>query len=157
MRNDWVVDTQLKITAKALDKASMRIVSAKSLLIVARSGILKRILPVSINATPCTVNQDLKVLVPYVADTIRYLQLMLRGHESFILTNLVKTGTTVQSLRYSNFEVQPFPLPPLTEQKRIVAKVDDLSEQTRELADRLKSTEKSRVQLLDAILAQAAL
>jgi Type I restriction modification DNA specificity domain len=49
-----------------------------------------------------------------------------RGLTDFILREMVKTGTTVQSLKYAEFEQQPFPLPPLAEQHRIVAKVDAL-------------------------------
>jgi type I restriction enzyme S subunit len=52
----------------------------------------------------------------------------------------VKTGTTVQSLKYEEFEVQPIPLPPLAEQKRIVAKVDELMG----LCDRLETAQRER-------------
>lgn len=80
----------------------------------------------AINRVPAAANQDLKVLVPHLPGMERYLQNMLRGMEHFILSNLVKTGTTVQSLKYDEFELQPFPIPPLEEQRRIVAKVDEL-------------------------------
>jgi type I restriction enzyme S subunit len=53
---------------------------------------------------------------------------------------LVKTGTTVQSLKYSEFEEQDFPLPPLAEQHRIVAKVDELMK----LCDRLEASQAER-------------
>ena len=68
----------------------------------------------------------MKVLVPFLEGQERYLQIMFRGLATFLLKNLVKTGTTVQSLKYDEFEQQPFPLPPLAEQRRIIAKVDEL-------------------------------
>jgi type I restriction enzyme S subunit len=101
---------------------------------VARSGILKRIFPVAINRVPAAANQDMKVLVPFLNGQERYLQIMFRGLTDFILRELAKTGTTVQSLKYAKFERQPFPLPPLAEQHRIVAKVDELMA----LCDRLE-------------------
>jgi len=70
----------------------------------------------------------------------------------FILSSLVKTGMTVQSLKYEEFAEQPFPLPPLAEQKRIVAKVDELMA----LCDRLEAQQKEREEKHGA-LARASL
>ncbi len=77
---------------------------------------------------------------------------MLRGMTDFILTTLVKTGTTVQSLKYEEFESQAFPLPPLAEQKRIVAKVDELMA----LCNRLEAQQQER-ESRHAALARASL
>jgi type I restriction enzyme S subunit len=71
---------------------------------------------------------------------------------NFILTSLVKTGMTVQSLKYEEFEAQSFPLPPLAEQKRIVTKVDELMA----LCDRLEAQQQER-EKKHAALARAAL
>jgi type I restriction enzyme S subunit len=62
---------------------------------------------------------------------------------------MVKTGTTVQSLKYAEFEQQPFPLPPLAEQRRIVAKVDELMG----LCDRLEAARASREATRDRLAA----
>lgn len=43
-----------------------------------------------------------------------------------ILRDLVKGGVTVESLKYQEFQNHPFPVPPLAEQERIVAKLDAL-------------------------------
>jgi type I restriction enzyme S subunit len=115
MKSDYVDSSEMKITEQGVEGSSAKMIPAGSLLIVARSGILKRLLPVAINTVDCTVNQDIKVLVPYLSSTIEYLRLLLKGHESFILEQLVKTGTTVQSLRYDEFALQPFPVPPFAE------------------------------------------
>ncbi len=65
------------------------------------------------------------------------------------------TGTTAQGIKASKFRLIPIPLPPIQEQKRIVAKVDELFEQTRALAAGLVSAKAARVRLLDALLAGA--
>ena len=116
---------------------------------VARSGILKRTFPVAINRIPAAANQDMKVLVPFVDGQERYLQIMFRGLTEFLLRELVKTGTTVQSLKYAEFERQPFPLPPLAEQRRIVAKVDELMG----LCDRLEAARSAREAVRDRLAA----
>ena len=105
---DEATDSELKITSKGLAETRLQLYPVGSLFMVARSGILKRTFPVAINRVPAACNQDIKVLVPYLKDQEHYLQIMFRGLTDFILTSLVKTGTTVQSLKYAEFATQPF-------------------------------------------------
>jgi len=139
-RFDRLQSSELKVTSLALHDTALQLYQPGSVLMVARSGILRRTFPVAINEVPATVNQDIKVLSPFVDGMERYLQLMFRGMTDIILFSLVKTGTTVQSLKYDEFSIQPFPIPPLTEQKRIVAKVDELMA----LCDRLEAQQQER-------------
>jgi type I restriction enzyme S subunit len=140
IKPDELTDSGLKITSEGVEATGLQLYPQGCLFMVARSGILKRTFPVSINCVEATANQDLKVLTPFVSGLERYLQIMFRGMTNFILSSLVKTGMTVQSLKYEEFEVQPFPLPPLAEQKRIVAKVDELMA----LCDRLEAQQQER-------------
>lgn len=126
MKVERIIESEDAVTQTALEDTSLQLIPPGSLLIVARSGILRRTLPVSINDVPCTVNQDLKALIPYVPGLEEFLRLVLKGNESLILRDLVKDGVTVQSLKFSEFASSPFPLPPMAEQHRIVAKVDQL-------------------------------
>lgn len=147
IKADFVSDSGLKITKKALSDTRLKLFPPGSLFLVARSGILKRTFPVAINGAPAASNQDLKVLVPFLEGMERYLQLMFGGLTPFILGSLVKTGTTVQSLKYAEFAIQPVPLPPLAEQRRIVAKVDELFA----LCDRLEETRAEREDTRDRL------
>ena len=124
IKSDEVTNSELKISPLGLAETRLELYRPGCLFMVARSGILKRTFPVSINRVPAAANQDMKVLAPFLEGQERYLQIMFRGLPDFLLRELVKTGTTVQSLKYAEFEQQPFPLPPLAEQHRIVAKVD---------------------------------
>jgi len=126
MRTLRIRGSEMSVTPLALKETRLRLLPKNSVLIVGRSGILKRLLPVAVTEIECVVNQDMKVLVPFLPELASFIQLMLRGHQAFILERLVKGGMTVQSLKYDEFEAQPFPLPPLGEQRRIVAKVDEL-------------------------------
>lgn len=123
-----------------LVETNLQLYPSGCLFMVARSGILKRTFPVAINRIEAAVNQDLKVLNPFVKGMERYLQIMFNGLTDFILSDLVKTGTTVQSLKYEEFVSQAFPLPPLPEQNRIIAKVQELMA----LCDRLEAAQGER-------------
>jgi len=149
MKTDELVNSELKLTAIGMADTGLQLYPPGCLFMVARSGILKRTFPVSINRVEATANQDLKVLTPFVKGLERYLQVMFRGMTDFILSALVKTGTTVQSLKYEEFASQPFPLPPLAEQHRIVAKVDELMA----LCDRLEAAQAERESRRDRLAA----
>ncbi len=152
MHDGDITDSELKVTQLALDKTSLELVPIGSILLVGRSGILKRKLPAQITAVPCTINQDLKAISPFQPQPSNYVQLMLRGTERVILKEDVKQGTTVQSLVYDKLFVRPFGLPPLAEQHRIVVKVDELMA----LCDRLEAqqadAESAHAQLVQALL-----
>jgi type I restriction enzyme, S subunit len=126
MTQDEITSSQLTITKRATEETVAKLLPPESILIVARSGILRRTVPVAVSRVACAVNQDIKVIVPYVSGLSHYLQVMFKGHEQVILRDLVKKGMTVESLKYAEFEAYPFPLPPISEQKRIVAKVNEL-------------------------------
>jgi type I restriction enzyme, S subunit len=149
IKSDEVADSELKISALGLAETRLELYRPGCLFMVARSGILKRTFPVSINRVPAAANQDMKVLAPFLIGQERYLQIMFRGLTHFLLRELVKTGTTVQSLKYAEFEQQPFPLPPLAEQHRIVAKVDELMS----LCDRLEAARAGREAVRDRLAA----
>lgn len=58
----------------------------------------------------------------------------------------------MQSLKYTEFESQPFPLPPLKEQERIVSKVDELLELCDRLGDAQSRREKHSRRMLEVVL-----
>ena len=113
----------------------MRIYPQNTILMVVRSGILKRQLPVAILTGPSTINQDIKALSLYIPSFAEYVYCILKGMETHILKEYRKQVTTVDSLRFEDFQNMPVPLPPLTEQKRIVAKLEEILP----LCEKLKS------------------
>lgn len=119
MKYSHITDSLMKITDKALEL--MTIYERGTLLIVTRSGILRHTLPISILESPATVNQDLKAISPYLQELSEYLYIVIKANEHFILKEYHKDGTTVDSIDFDKFKCLPIPLPPITEQRRIVA------------------------------------
>lgn len=143
-----------KVTKEAL-KDGLTLYPADSVLMVVRSGILRRIFPVALSKVDFTVNQDLKVLVPDLKIS-EYLVLMLKGFEREILRDLTKIGTTVESIQFDKFSKFQFPIPPLAEQSRIVARVTELRALCQQLREKLTQARTTQTQLAQSWVEQAA-
>lgn len=124
MKKKYLNCSEMLITDVAASE--MKIYPENTILMVVRSGILKRLLPVAILAGDSTINQDIKALSLYIPDIAEYVYCLLKGMESYILKKYRKQVTTVDSLRFEDFQNMPVPLPPLAEQKRIVSKLEEI-------------------------------
>lgn len=114
-----VTDTTYKITQKAVDESTTTLVPPCTLIMVTRSGILKRSLPVSYIDEEMTINQDIKALVPAPGIDYYYLLSYLKYKENEIISSYVKTGTTVQSLIFKLFLKMEIPFPEYSAQLKI--------------------------------------
>ena len=124
MKCKYITTSEMLISENAITE--MQIYPPKTLLMVVRSGILKRLLPIAILSAESTINQDIKAMSLFVPELVEYLYWFLKGLEQLILKKYRKQVTTVDSLRFEDFQNMPIPLPPLAEQKRIVAKIEEL-------------------------------
>lgn len=93
---------------------------------VVRSGILNHTFPVAVAAREVTLNQDLRAAIPYGGIEPRYLALLLRRLQRHILDECSKDGTTVASVEPAKLESALVPVAPLAEQRRVVARIDEL-------------------------------
>ena len=155
MKSPTITDSEIKITPQGVSESSAKHIPARSILIVARSGILRHTLPVCINQTECTVNQDIKVFIPGDEIIPEYVQIMLKGFEPFILSELVKGGVTVESLKYKEFQNFKFPVPPISAQKDIVDQLSFLNRLAEsiqlELYEKMASVKKLQSSVLNSV------
>lgn len=151
MKRKYIEDTGAKITA--LGAGELTMLEPGAVLMCTRSGILRRTFPVAIAAKELTINQDQRALTLALPEMAEYVYSALCALEPLILAKYRKTGTTVESIIWEKFIDMPFPLPPLTEQKRIVEKLNAmLKEATRvaEGTERLAQLrKKARAKILD--------
>ena len=126
MKNPLINDSEMHITDEAA--ASMKLYPAGTLLLVARSGILKRLLPLCKLGVSSTINQDIKAFSLYDLSMSQWLYYAIKAFEPYVLKDLVKSITTVESLKFDEFSNLLIPVPPKTEQRRIIKSLDHLME-----------------------------
>lgn len=124
IKSDYLSRSQILISEEAAN--GLQLYPVGTILMVVRSGILKRLFPVSFLENPGTINQDIKAFQIYDSRISKYLFLCLKGLSPYILKQFRKQVTTVDSLRFEDFSIMPIPMPPLAEQQRILDRVAEL-------------------------------
>ena len=84
---------------------------------------------------------------------VRFLQ-----HSSPLLQKIVwerQVGMAIEGLSKKVLELFEIPIPPLSEQQRIVAKVEELMAICDQLKEKLQQSQKTQVQLTDALVDRA--
>jgi type I restriction enzyme, S subunit len=124
MKSHRISGAQDWITKQAVDESATNIVPQGSVLVVTRSGILQHTLPVAVTEREVALNQDLKAVTPLRNISPDYLAMGLRTFAREILHSCAKAGTTVQSLDHPLFLRFEIPVPPIEQQRRIVAEIE---------------------------------
>ena len=122
------------LSENGLKTSSATLVPAGTVLFTSRAPIGY----VAISANPVSTNQGFKSIVPYVPDCSRFIALAMKAFAPEIDANA--PGTTFKEVSGKFVAGVLFPLPPLAEQHRIVAKVDEMMA----LCDRLEAVRTER-------------
>ncbi|KZB90377.1 hypothetical protein A2U94_16360 [Bacillus sp. VT 712] len=146
MKTFYIDQTQYYITEDAIKSSATKLVFKKSILMVVRSGILKRTVPIAVNNVPVTINQDIKVY-EILSNNIdsEFVANYLVGREKDILFNANSLGATVDSLDSELLGKFPILLPPLKEQLEINKYICE----KRNMFDKLIASLNQEIQKLD--------
>lgn len=128
MKSKKILDTEDHVTEAAVHQSAVSTYPSGSILIVTRSGILRREVPVAITMREVAVNQDIKALPPTPSISMEYLANVLWADNKRLLVECVKDGTTVESIDTSALMRFEILLPPLEEQIEIASMMSLLDE-----------------------------
>jgi len=117
-----IKSTSRTITKLGLEKSSAKLIRENSVILSTRAPIGHLV----INEVPMTTNQGCRGLVPSDELDVQFLYYFLLSNVD--LLNSLGTGTTFKELSSRNLGSVEIPLPPLPEQKRIVAILDQAFE-----------------------------
>ena len=126
MKKDEISDSIDKVTKVSVDEGILSMVDDGSLLIVVRSGILHRKLPVGITTKPLTINQDMKSLsVDRESLNSKFLFYYLKGISGSVLELWTKQGGGGQkSIDVDELQNGTLVLPSVSEQTEITRFLD---------------------------------
>lgn len=114
------------ITEQAISETSVPLIPSNSVIVVVRSGILRRFLPVAHCSRTVAINQDLLALHPGPHYDPRFLVHALITLDYRILRECLKAGTTVESIDTGWFRDFRIPTPSIDEQRAIATALTDM-------------------------------
>ena len=119
-------ETGFSITPFAVKQGAATLLPPNSIVMVTRSGILRKYLPVEMNVIQMAINQDIKALIPTSKYSPTYLLHALIWSGDRIMSRCLKAGTTVESIEFPWLKAFVIPVAPLPEQRAIAAALSDV-------------------------------
>ena len=109
MKKEHIDSTQITLSDKGASELTLY--PKGCIVMVTRSGILRRLLPVAILDRPSTVNQDQKVIIPNDSSLGEWLLRFFQGSDQRIRSDFGKDGTTVESIVFDKIRDMLIPIP----------------------------------------------
>jgi type I restriction enzyme S subunit len=145
-------DTTQHITTTAIRESATTVMPAGGIIIVNRSGILRRYLPVSLLMRDMAINQDIKglILKPGLCSEFVLYFILHAGPE--ILASCMKAGTTVESIELSWLKRFAVQLPNMEEQTAIATVLSDMDTEIESLGLKLAKAREIKQGMMQELL-----
>jgi type I restriction enzyme S subunit len=156
MKRDYLSDAQLHVSEAALSASATKLIPRHSILFVVRGMILAHSFPAAIATANLTINQDMKALILDEPEMSEYILRALKGLKPYVLERIERSSHGTCRLDSKDYKSIPIPVPPLPEQRRIVAKLDELMALCDALKARLADAAQTRRYVADAVVERAA-
>lgn len=149
MRTRRPADAKDHISEKGVEESSTNVIPEDTVIIATRIG-LGKVIRVPYKAA---INQDLKALVVPEEIEKGYLEYWFVSKTNYLES--IGSGTTVKGIRLEQVRGLDFPLAPLEQQKRIVAKIEELFSHIDAGIEALKKTKQLLKQYRQSVLKAA--
>ena len=147
MKTIMISNSQDHITEEAIAQSTTKLIPKNSVLMVIRSGILKRSLPVAINTVDVTINQDMKAFLPSENIMPEYLLYTFKQLDRSILSKV--RAVTADNIEFSELKCLEIIIPPLELQNQFASftkQVDKSKLAIQKSLDKLEILQKSLMQ-----------
>jgi len=155
MKSFELKDSGLKITSEGLTESSAKMIPKNSVLFVVRGSILYRYVPVAVNSMPCTINQDLKAIVPHSGINAVFLAHMLWGGNDQLQEMVEEAGNTAGKLPTSSWSSFEMPIPDKATQHKVVEGLKVFQDKIAELQKLQSETDNDLDKFQPALLNKA--
>jgi len=152
VKSTVLTSTAFVITEYAIKRKATTLLPAKSIIVVTRSGILRKYLPVAMNVIPMAINQDIKALLPRDHVLPKYLLHSLICNGDRILARCLKSGTTVESIEFPWLKAFTISLPTPPEQTAIAAVLSDMDAEIAALEAKLAKARRLKQGMMQELL-----
>jgi type I restriction enzyme S subunit len=147
-----LVDSAKSISFRAVNDGATTVVPEKSLVVVMRSGILRKTFPVAMTLRAMAINQDLKALQPNRGIVPEFMLHALTNAGDSILASCLKSGTTVESIEFGWLKQFRIQLPAEPEQAAIAQVLSDMDADIAETEARLTKARDLKQAMAQALL-----
>lgn len=141
MKRLRLTKSQDRVSEAVFSKTPLRRLPAGTVAVVVRGMILNHTVPISILDVDSAINQDLKALLPRCELDPTFLAAMLRAQHGHLLALVSTAAHGTKKLDSRVLEQIQIPLPPIEEQRRIAAILDQ--------AEMLRAKRREALALLD--------
>ena len=148
MKSIRIHDSMDHISEEALKNSSATLIPSNSVLMVIRSGILKKSLPVAINTVAVTINQDMKAFITNEQVVSDYLLYYFIFMQKYILKYV--RSVTADNIDFDIIKNLKIPVPPLELQNQFADIVTKIEEQKALVRKAIDETQ----MLFDSLMSQ---
>lgn len=124
MKKPRLSDSADHVSEQVFHSTSLRRIPAGTLAMVVRGMILAHTVPIAVIDVEAAINQDLKALIPRTEIDPTYLSAVLNAQHDSILAQVSTAAHGTKKLDSRILESLEIPLPPIGEQRRVAAILD---------------------------------
>lgn len=155
MKSREIVDATDHISENAIHSSSAKLIEPGAVLIVVRGMILAHTVPSAVLRKVAAINQDMKALIPNQNLMPRYLCNVMWAMNNQMLTLVEKSSHDTRRLQTERVLDFTIPVPPLSEQRRIVSCLEDFEKKVNTVKQFQVGTAAEMEDLLPSVLDKA--